>query len=226
MRVPTSSTLVDVLDLVAAVRDRGYVHIRQTLGLDGFRALAAEIGHVVGEEAIELRDGAHAYVAQPGAVPFHTDQAQVEIIGWLCRDQDQGDGASLLLDSRGILADMAPASRDRLRRVKLACPPVVGGPPAMAVPVIREFSERHLFFCSPWLDPIDGTAEAREALGELGSLIETRSRTDTIRIRLEPGESLFIDNQRVMHGRSELPPTSRRRLHRIWIITRAAALLE
>lgn len=218
--------MVDVCDVVECIREYGYAHLREALDLRAFRRIASELGHIVAEECIELRDGGHAYVARPGPVPFHTDQAQVEIVGWLCRRQDEVDGSSLLLDSRSVLGAMDEASLTALRRVRLACPPVAGGPPSMAVPVLRASNARDLFFCSPWLDPVGGGAEDRAVLDRLWSAIEATAASWTIRVRLAPGEALFIDNQRVMHGRAALPPNSRRQLHRAWVITRETAALE
>lgn len=222
----TRSDLIDAREVAERVREHGYVHVREVLDLPAFRRLAADLGHIVAEEVIELRDGGHAYVAKPGPVPLHTDQAQVEIIGWLCRRQDELDGASVLLDSRSFLDAMDEASLRLLRRVRLACPPVAGGPPSMAVPVLRATGRRDLFFCSPWLDPVGGEAEDRAVLRQLWSAIQAAAASSAIRVRLAPGEALFIDNQRVMHGRDALPSNSHRRLHRAWVITRETAALE
>lgn len=219
-------TLIDARDVAASIREHGYAHVPGALDLRGFRNVASDMGHIVAEEIIELRESAHAYVAKPGPVPFHTDQAQVEIIGWLCRHQDEVDGSSLLLDSRTFLGAMDEANLELLRRVRLACPPVTGGPPSTAVPVLRASATRDLFFCSPWLDPVGGEAADREVLSHLWSAIVAAAAASTIRIRLAPGEALFIDNQRVMHGRAALPWNSRRQLHRVWVITRETAALE
>lgn len=218
--------MIDTDQVVASLKDCGYVHVRQHLDLRGFRALCSELGHVVAEEIIALRGGAHAYVAKAGPVPFHTDQAQVEFVGWLCTQQDGGDGANLLLDSRPILDSLTVEHRDRLRRVRLGCPAICGGPPRFAVPVLRSGRARDSFFCSPWLEPVGADEQGRETLRSLRRAIEEFAVVRTVRIRLAPGEVLFVDNQRVMHGRDQLLPSSPRKLHRTWVITRETGALE
>lgn len=218
-------TVPDERDLLGALREQGYTCV-PGLTPSAYRALASKLGHVVANETIELRDGAHAYVAKPGQVPFHTDQAQVEIIGWHCQQQDANDGASLLLDSRPILSNLSVLTRDLLRRVRLSCPPVAGGPPTFSVPVLRQKGDRDAFFCSPWLDPVDCGIAEQDALRMLSSAIQAFAVSSTIRVRLAPGDALFIDNQRIMHGRAALSVDSRRKLHRVWIISRETAEME
>jgi alpha-ketoglutarate-dependent taurine dioxygenase len=45
----------------------------------------------------------------------------------------------------------------------------------------------------------------------------TEQTVEAMRLRLQPGEMLLVDNRRMLHGRAALPPHSRRLLHRWWI---------
>ncbi len=213
-------------EVFRSLREQGYAHLQKSFDLECFRSLASEIGHVVAEEPIALRDGAHAYVAKPGPVPLHTDQAQVEIVGWHCQEQDEHDGASLLLDSQVVLGAMHGSDREALRRLRLACPPVAGGPPTMAVPVLRSLRGRELFFCSPWLTPVDEGHCQKATIRRLWRSIKDACAQSLVRVRLAAGDALFVDNQRVLHGRRSIPANSRRRLRRAWVITRETARLE
>lgn len=204
---------------------RGYA-VLSDVSTEDYRRLAAELGHVVHEEMIQLREGAHAYVAKAGAVPFHTDQAQVEIVAWRCNRQDDHDGASLLLDSQVVLARLPTPTLDALQRTSLACPPVAGGPPSFAVPVLRSVPGRELFFCTPWLEAVGAGTEEEEAVRTLGRMIRAMGATSSVRVRLAPGDVLLVDNQRVMHGRNALSQGSPRQLHRLWVVTHETALSE
>lgn len=176
--------------------------------------LAEKIGTIVGREAIRLREGAHAYVARPGPVPLHTDQPEVDVIAWRCEAQDPEDGANWLLDTQPIVQEFDPQIRLGLEKVMLECPPLSGGPPTLHFPVLRP---NGYLFCSPWLRSVDGPPESQAFLDLLRLKIKDRARQNLVRIRLEPGQILWIDNHRIMHGRGPINKDSQRLLQRLWI---------
>jgi hypothetical protein len=210
----------------ATIRQRGYVHVRGPLDLAAYRRIADALGVVVAEEVIALRPGAHAYVAKSGPVPLHTDQPQVEIASWLCIQQDEQDGASLLFDARPTIEALTADQRALLRRVYLSCPPVAGGPPRLRFPVLRPGRDSDLLFCSPWLQSADQIVEHQAALDELRNILSAAAKEQSIDVHLAPGDALFIDNQRVLHGRRAIAEASRRQLHRLWIIRHETAASE
>lgn len=208
---------------------RGFALAAGLSSMTQFRALAAEAGVVVAEEQIQLREGAHAYVAKPGPVPLHTDHPQVEIAAWFCVEQDKADGATLLLDASPVLASYTANDRALLRTVKVLCPPVAGGAARQRFPVLRpspSAPDRELLFCSPWLDAADTIPGHQEALIDLRSRLGRRAASDLAEVRLQPGQALFVDNQRVLHGRRRIGKESRRHLHRLWLVTHQTAALE
>lgn len=206
----------DIEELGRALDTVGFVHLSGWVGDADFRRLARSLGRVVGEELIALRPGAHAYVAKASAVPLHTDHPKVRIVGWRCEEQDANDGASLLLDGLAVLRSLAPMVRATLPHVELACPPLSGGPPSLRSPVLTHAGGRERLFCSPWLRPADPLAPLEEALSSLRCALAAAA-SSAVRIRLAAGEVLFIDNQRILHGRDAIPPTSTRRLVRLWV---------
>lgn len=200
----------------AELHRNGFARVHR-LSLSTYAELAGELGKVVGQERIALRPGAHAYVAKPGRVPFHTDHPDVDVITWYCEEQDADDGASLLVDLTPILQTMEPGLRTLLQRVELECPPLAGGPPAERRPVIRPRGERFDVFCSPWLRSAWPVAEHERAIENFRQLVSAHAKADVIRIRLEVGDALLVDNRRVLHGRDAIAAGSRRTLHRMWI---------
>lgn len=202
-----------------ALTESGVAHVDVPHDLAEFRILAAQLGYVVAEERIAIRAGAHAYVAQPGPVPVHNDQAQVDIVAWHCVNQDAADGASLLCDGLAAIATLPHEVREVLRRTRLACPPVAGGPPSQKVPVLSASSVGRRLFCSPWLEPVDDDPVQRAALMALAEVLNQPSAPWRSSVRMSPGQSLFIDNRRILHGREAIEPRSPRHLERVWIIT-------
>lgn len=203
----------------AELRQRGFAHVDVGMGFDEYRALATSLGEIVGEERIALRPGAHAYVAKPGPVPLHTDQPQVEVIGWWCERQDEVDGASLLLDTKPIVEGLDDETRTTLRDVLLMTPPIDGGPPTIRWPVLRANGERDDVFCSPWLRSALALIEHQRALDLLRRTLSDAARTTRrISARLQRGHALFVDNRRMLHGRDSIAPGSLRVLRRLWVI--------
>lgn len=195
----------------------GIVHVPGLLTPRDYLALAEQLGRVVQEERIALRPGAHAYVAKPGSVPLHTDHPDVDIIGWYCEEQDTVDGASLLLDAQPVVDALSAAELEALRGVEVACPPLAGGPPTEARPVLRRREGRDEVFCSPWLHPVLRTSANDAAVDGFRARVSAHARDAVREVHLRRGDALFIDNHRVLHGRRAIAEGSRRCLHRVWI---------
>jgi hypothetical protein len=206
----------------SGVRERGFFHVREALSPDDYCALSTALGEIVGKERIALRPGAHAYVAKPGPVPLHTDQPEVEIIGWQCERQDAEDGSSVLFDTRPFLERLDAELHAALHDVHLMTPPLAGGPPTMRWPVLRRTSDGEALFCSPWLRSASPAASHVRALEHFREQLSLAIKRAPTRIRLAHGEMLLVDNRRVLHGRGAIAPTSRRALQRVWIRRRPA----
>lgn len=204
--------------VLSDLREHG---LAQVAGIDRqqYEMLAEQLGHIAERERIALRPGAHAYVAKPGRVPFHTDHPDIDILGWWCEEQDRSDGASLLLDARPVIEDLPPQTRETLRSVSLQCPPLAGGPPTEHRPVLWSEAGREAVFCSPWLRSAWPLPDHERSLEEFRTRLSASAKTAVTSIRLEPGMALLVDNHRVLHGRGPIEPDSRRVLHRLWIQT-------
>lgn len=223
---PTAMSLVeDLRDTVdAGLHERGYAHVVGPLDEGDYRDLAEALGQVVGVERIALRADAHAYVAKPGPVPLHTDQPEVEIIGWHCIRQDEHDGASLLLDTWPVVNALDEELRATLQEVLLVTPSLQGGPPSMTWPVLKRAERGDAVFCSPWLRSAVPLREHEEALERFRLRLTDAIRTARISIRLAPGDALMVDNGRVLHGRGAIGIDSRRCLLRVWARRRRVAV--
>jgi hypothetical protein len=200
----------------AGLDEVGYAHVVGPLDPMTYHRLAERLGEIVGRERVALRPGAHAYLAKPGPVPLHTDQPQVEIIGWLCQEQDAEDGASQLLDSRPVVAALRESEQRMLREVELWTPPLSGGPPTETWPVLRQGPNGNEIFCSPWLRSVSDRQDHIKALAVLRERLSAAAGGCPL-IRLAAGEAVFIDNRRVLHGRGRICDDSRRCLLRVWI---------
>lgn len=189
-------------ELTSDLTKSGIVHVRGLGNCAAFRALASQVGRELLETWVALSPSARTYLASPAAVPLHTDHPTVSKIGWYCESQDDTDGACQFVDFRALVdADLAKA----LEEEKLRVPELRGLAPMVPVPIARSGS----YFYAPWL-----VERWSPALRELEQRIAKAPRR---RLRLLPGEAVFIDNRRVLHGRDELDGRSRRLLLRAWL---------
>lgn len=170
------------------------------------------LGQAIHRTEVCLSHGKRTYLASPEAIPLHTDHPDATHIAWHCHEQDHSDGATTLLDLRRLLVRLPPDVQADLARIRLACPVRGGLAPAGFHP-LWDCHRRHVFY-APWLISHECHPGQEGAL--VADLI-AQSLSKTVRVRLAPGQSLFIDNQRMLHGRDALETTSMRRLTRWWV---------
>jgi alpha-ketoglutarate-dependent taurine dioxygenase len=56
-----------------------------------------------------------------------------------------------------------------------------------------------------------------DALYEFRRALSAEAKRSADELRLKPGDALFIDNRRLLHGRRAIAHDSRRTLHRLWV---------
>lgn len=183
-----------------------------TIIRDGYPdPLASGLGRVIHKTDVRLSDKG-TYLSSPTAVPFHTDHPDARYILWHCLHQDQDDGSTLLVDGLKIIRSMPAKFRATLSELMILCPPL-----GTLIPDhIRPFyspTEPRIFF-APWLIQ-KKTGIISEALDAFVN--ELNCPKNIIAVRMNPGEALVIDNNRVLHGRDAIAPHSNRHLIRLWI---------
>lgn len=189
-------------ELASELAKSGIAHLRGLGSYGAFRAFASRLGRELLETRVTLNPSARTYLASPAAVPLHMDHPDVSTIGWYCEAQDATDGACQFVDLRDLVdAELAKALGD----AKLYVPELRGLTPIAPVPV----AGGGRYFYAPWL-----IERWSPALRQLEQRIENAPRR---RLRLLPGEAVFIDNRRVLHGREALDARSRRLLLRVWL---------
>jgi hypothetical protein len=225
----------DAALLAAEVRDRlpheGYVHIVRVLPEEVFTEAAKQLGTIelrtdirVDAEADDAlrraRDPLHAdrpSVYRAEGLTYHTDSPVIDVLAWYCVEQDAVDGTSALVDTGDVAehfndGELAMLSRVRVRTMSRD---------AENHEIIHEYPllEAGKVYYAPWLLSPDLNEEERSLAGRFADYLTQKDATAPIRIRLKPGETLFVDNHRILHGRSTIPPDSRRHLVRLYIRT-------
>jgi len=157
---------------------------------------------------------------------FHTDRPTVDVIGWYCVEQDASDGAVLLIDTVDLEDHLSAAELEGLGRIEVGYSVrdrETGREELRSAPLASQGPRGLAVYYAPWRLPRGLDASTARLLAGFAAYVERRRETSLSRIRLEPGESLFIDNHRLLHARGELSPASRRHIVRLYIATQDGA---
>ena len=225
----------DATQLAAEVRrrlpDEGYVHIARVLPEDVFTAAARQLGTITLRTDIRVdsqaddalrraRDPQYAdrpSVYRAEGLTYHTDSPLIDVLAWYCVEQDAVDGTSALVDTGDLNKHFTEDEQAALSRVRVRT--MIRE--ADGHEIVREFPlfANGKVYYAAWLLSEDLGDDERALAARFADYIARKDATDPIRIRLKPGEMLFVDNHRILHGRSEIPPDSRRHLVRYYIRT-------
>src|SRR5579864_7033840 len=159
-------------------------------------------------------------VYAPTELGFHTDRPTVDVIGWYCVEQDALDGAVQLIDTADLADHLSSEELAGLERIELGYyhrdSQAETDEPRQAS-LIEKGPRGHLLYYAPWQLAADLGGDAAQLLARFEAYLEIKRATSLLRIRLERGEALFIDNRRLLHARGNLSPDSRRHIVRLYI---------
>jgi O-methyltransferase len=218
----------------ASLREHGLARL-QPMAEDRFVELAASLGEIelrtdlVIDPALEEEDRLRRradgkpdrpVVYSPSELGFHTDRPTVDVIGWYCVEQDASDGAVLLIDTADLEEHFSAAELAALEKVEVGYSlrdRETGGEELRTAPLASRGPRGRLVYYAPWQLPQGTDAATARLLAGFAAYVERKRETSLRRIRLQPGESLLIDNHRLLHARGELSPASRRHIVRLYI---------
>lgn len=224
MTIPHSngSTQLRLSDVAEALQGPGYYWLSSGTSLEEFRQVSNELGEVFYEADVKMGAERPRNYQLPAAIDFHTDHVSAEVAAWYCVEQDSSGGAMQFLDLEPIAAQMPEEDLTALSRVRVPDNAVwtEGG----SIPLCSKTGGRWSFHYVPWLRLEAPDPEARAALDLFRQLIGEAKKNSVIDVDLSPGEVVFVDNHRIMHGRAAITSNSARNLKRFWIkSTRKAA---
>ena len=170
----------------------------------------AQLGPVIQTTEVAPRVNAKAALATDQEMALHTDHPRARWISWECVRQSSEGGYSLLKDTTPALNSLSDSERDELRALTIRTH-VVFPDDTGAYPVLRQDGDgADWVYFTPWMTDGQSSPAFRK-------FIRALEATPTLTLRLYPGESLLIDNGRMLHGRSALGGDKDRLLIRRWI---------
>jgi alpha-ketoglutarate-dependent taurine dioxygenase len=219
--------------VLATLRVRGWALTTQPISEAEYEQLAQELGTIelrtdikVDPEKDQKQRAARLPAAQnrpsvyqSGELEFHTDRPTVDILGWYCVAQDDDGGENLLIDTSDLPKHFRDNELEELGKIKVAhfVTDQHGHESKQHAPLVARGPEGWRVFFVPWNLVAPEEEWRRSLLDGFIRYVDQKVQRDVLRLRLLPGQCLFISNLRMLHGRGSLPAGSRRHLIRYYI---------
>jgi hypothetical protein len=212
-------------EILASIESQGYAHIKVPLSEESFETIAESLGSIALRTDLTITPNRSSIVYKPDEIGFHQDNPTINMLGWYCVQQDELDGSGRLLDAGDVASHFSPEERKVLGTINVRCPdpdpkrhnPDVGVVAYFLWPLLTQKATRCHVYYAPWLLLDSYDEEQSRAIEKFAEYLRAKEENQAIRIRLKKGESLFIDNNRMLHGRGSIQPDSKRFLKRVWI---------
>ncbi|PYP88388.1 MAG: hypothetical protein DMF61_07295 [Blastocatellia bacterium AA13] len=220
--------------IAGALSARGYAHVNSPMPPDYCELIAAELGALMSRSDVKIdkdretaQEKTRVVKGRPGpygsaAFGFHTDNIRVDVVSFYCVEQDATDGALLLLDLRDVAERFKQEELNILSGIDLWAPPVTETGAGKEdffylAPLLSRGETSCRVYYIPWLLRDSYEKQESELLARFSDYVREKSDAQTIRVPFQRGESVFIDNHRMLHGRAAIAENSRRHLIRIYL---------
>jgi hypothetical protein len=229
--LPSTTEHVSAAIRIALETD-GYLHLAWPMTMENYEAIAGRLGAIVQKRDI-IVDLARAQSQEQGRVVkgrggtfspkplgFHTDPT-ADLVSWYCVEQDDDGGPMLMLDLGDLEKHFSAEELEILGRVELLCPVRKHSEAEQEtytpVPLISKANGRFKVFYASWLLRESEDPSVRKIMEKFAAYLRNKEETQLIVLPIKPRDTIFVDNHRVLHGRGELPQTSKRHLVRFYL---------
>jgi hypothetical protein len=197
------------------LKDRGYFVWREPLKEKDYLRILSQLGKVIDVTDVKLEARSGGYLHKPAAMEYHTDDPRANIISWRCiRADRKGNAPTNLIDLAEVWSAFTKAEINMLKRIKIAVP---GTKRLYPLVNARKDGRQTVYFASWLLSKEPKDPKLKRLFAKFMKLIQRKAANSVVSISLNKGEAFFIDNNRVLHGRSALSSNSVRHLRRYWI---------
>lgn len=170
------------------------------------------LGKLLNHTQVSIVEGSKSLVTSARGLSPHTDHHLARYILWNCDVQQESGGETILVDGLAVFSSMSQADKTNLRNIRLMEHSIFDGDEA-SHPMIFDLGGNEALYYSYWLCDESISPILRESFDRFHAAVKS---VQPIFIRLETGESLLIDNNRMLHGRVPLEQDSPRILQRYW----------
>ena len=217
--------------VLASLKSFGYAHLRQAHTYDEFEEIAQQFGSIALRTDLAITPARNSIVYKADEIRLHQDNPAMNVLAWYCVRQDQLDGSARLLDTADVAAYFSADEIEIMKRTRIGYPdpdphrhnPDRGLIAHLFWPLLSERAWRTEVYYVPWLLIDTYDEQQHRLLEKFAEYLRQKEENELITIRLKAGESLFIDNNRILHGRGPIQEDSQRFLKRVWIKRDASA---
>jgi hypothetical protein len=209
----------------------GYLHLTCPMTMENYEAIAGRVGTIVQKNDVKVdlaraqsqeqvrRIKGRGGIYSPGALGFHTDPI-ADLVSWYCLEQDDGGGPMMMLNLGDLEEHFSAEERETLTRVELLSPTrksEVEQETLTPTPLLTKTSGKYKIYYAPWLLRESEDASVRKIAEKFAAYVKNKEETQLIVLPIKPRDTVFLDNHRMLHGRGELPQTSKRHLVRFYL---------
>lgn len=210
----SDSKLINLKERVLLQISRdGYAVLPKMLQRD-FCDFMESLGQVINTSDIKINNLSNRKFNHHEALDLHTDTPLADYVSWYCITQDKIVGDSEIIDGFQLLNSLPHELRNTLTNTEIKFP-IYKRYAVRNYPILTldETGFKQLYYTS-WLKNENYTDKQKQAIFSFEEKLEN---TPPVKIKLEPCESLIIDNNRMLHGRQSIPADSDRYLYRIHV---------
>ncbi|MGI9382320.1 MAG: TauD/TfdA family dioxygenase [Methyloligellaceae bacterium] len=204
-----------VLDAVA---ETGYCVFPTGQTYEAFLEFCKELGDVFHISEVKIGGPRPRAYQRSDEIPYHTDHISAQVAVWYCHQPEPTGNEMRLIDLAQVAMRLDAHELEALGRATTHIrKPEHGVWEEGHIPVYQTEGSRQLFHYVDWADPDCPDAAAEDAVAAFKRHLREAMEAAVVEADLQPGDALFIDNNRILHGRRALPTDSKRHLKRIWI---------
>lgn len=207
----------------------GLLHLTWPMSMEHFDAIAGRLGKIVqrndikvdperdrNQEKLRIIKGRPSIYRSSG-IHFHTDPV-ADLVSWYCLVQDEIGGQMLMLDLGDLGECFSAMDLETLGKVELWTPSRKSDRETfIPVPLLSKTAGKYKICYSPWLPQVSHDAGADNVMEKFAAYLKKKEETQLITLPIKPGDTVFLDNRRMLHGRGELTKSSNRHLVRLFI---------
>jgi hypothetical protein len=209
----------------------GYLHLTWPMTMENYEAIAGRVGTIVqkndvkvdlaraqSQEQVRLIKG-RGGIYSASALGFHTDPI-ADLVSWYCVEQDDGGHPMMTIDLGDLEEHFSGEEREVLSRVELLSPTrksEAEQETLTPMPLLTKKGEKYKIYYASWLLRESEDASVRKVADKFAAYVRNKEETQLIVLPVKPGDTVFLDNHRMLHGRGALPQTSKRHLVRFYL---------
>jgi Taurine catabolism dioxygenase TauD, TfdA family len=197
--------MINLKEIKNELMTTGYYLLRDT-NLDHCEHLMTQVANIVTITHIKCIVGAKRFIESNIAVAYHTDYPVADYIAWYCVQNSDEGGASLIVDIRTLLSELSLNEVKSLSSIHF----LINRPEKKPINVPFDISDKYgyeKYYYQPYR--LNDSLLDDSQLNALKKFENFLNTTIPIKIDLQKGDFLIINNNFMLHGRSEFKGTDR-----------------